>query len=113
MRPDDLRPNSMLPGGPSLDIPDHSLCELLRTAWEELAETDPMRAQIFWFAASQISRLQSSDMFQQLLRELPELGGHLCMWFNQKKPAEPAEPERLTWTAFTSESEYCSSELYN
>ncbi|KAH8626868.1 hypothetical protein IG631_18886 [Alternaria alternata] len=46
-------------------ISDEDVCEILRIACTKIAERareDPMRAQIFWYAGTKITKLQQSDM---------------------------------------------------
>ncbi|OCL09852.1 hypothetical protein AOQ84DRAFT_338301 [Glonium stellatum] len=87
-------------------IPELSVCELLEIACATITARlveDPMRAQIFWYASSRIPQLQKFDMFRQLLKELPELGGCLCMTVSKPQPAKPAESSQMR---FEAESEY-------
>lgn len=90
-------------------ISDESVCELLRIACTEIAERvkeDPMRAHIFWYAGANITTLQKSDMFHQLLCDTPDLGRYLCLWVGQGKPAKPEMPNELRYQEFAPESEY-------
>jgi hypothetical protein len=90
-------------------ISDESVCELLRIACAEIAERareDPMRAYIFWYAGANITKLQKSGMFRQLLCDTPDLGRYLCLWVNQSTPTKPDKPNALRYQEFAPESEY-------
>jgi hypothetical protein len=90
-------------------ISDESICELLRIACMEITERvreDPMRALIFWYGGVKITNLQKSNMFRQLLCDIPDLGKQLCLWMDQKQPKEPAMPNELQYRRFAPESEY-------
>ena len=63
-------------------IADQGVCDLLEIACAELPERvdeDPLRAQIFWYAASRLTMLQDYDYFLQLLEIHKELGKYLCI----------------------------------
>ncbi|USP79103.1 hypothetical protein yc1106_06377 [Curvularia clavata] len=90
-------------------ISDESTCELLRIACMEITERvveDPMRAHIFWYAGVKIANLQKSDMFRQLLCDIPDVGSHLCLWLGQNQPTRPDKPNELRYQKFAPESEY-------
>jgi hypothetical protein len=95
--------------GSNTFISDESICELLRIACMEITERvreDPMRAQIFWYGGIKITNLQKSNMFRQLLCDIPDLGKQLCLWMNQSQPKIPAMPNELQYQRFAPESEY-------
>jgi hypothetical protein len=92
-------------------ISDESICELLCIACTEITERtseDPMRAHIFWYAGTQIGKLQKSGLFRNMLLEIPEVGRHLCLWVNQSRPAVPSMPNELQSKQFAPESEYAA-----
>lgn len=95
--------------GTNTHISEESVCELLRVACEEIAERvreDPMRAHIFWYAGAQISKLQKSSLFRQLLCDTPDLGSYLCLWVGQGQPKKPDVPNELKYQKFAPESEH-------
>jgi hypothetical protein len=88
---------------------DESVCELLRIASTEITERkkeDPMRAQIYWYASTRITNLQSFDMFHQLLQDIPDVGNKLCLWFDRQRPEIPTKPKIQPDKKFAPESEY-------
>ncbi|KAB2102961.1 hypothetical protein AG0111_0g8746 [Alternaria gaisen] len=90
-------------------ISDESVCELLRIACTEIAERvreDPMRAHIFWYAGTKITKLQKSGMFRQLLCDTPDLGRCLCLWIDKDRPTKADMPNELRYEKFAPESEY-------
>ncbi|EUC41734.1 hypothetical protein COCMIDRAFT_40144 [Bipolaris oryzae ATCC 44560] len=90
-------------------ISDESICELLRIACEEIIERvgeDPLRCHIFWYAGTQIAKLQKSGMFRQLLCDTPDLGRHMCLWVSQNQPKKPEMPNGIRYQRFSPESEY-------
>ena len=51
-------------------LPDQGVCDLLEIACTELPDRvneDPLREQIFWYAASRLTQLQNYDYFLRLL----------------------------------------------
>ncbi|PVI02537.1 hypothetical protein DM02DRAFT_670533 [Periconia macrospinosa] len=90
-------------------ISDEIICDLLEIACTEITERtreDPMRAQVFWYAAAKIKNLQQSTMFRQLLNEIDELGKHLCLWMSKEQPGKASMPNEANDKKFTPESEY-------
>jgi hypothetical protein len=60
------------------------LCQLLTAACNKITERrcprdDPMRENIFWLAASNLTKLQKSDEFQDLLITQVDLGKQLLL----------------------------------
>lgn len=79
----------------NFDLSDQDICDLLEIAGAELPDTsqeDPLQAQVFWYAAARISRLQKFDRFPQLLREHPQLGVKLCMRTGNGSSSQPGLP---------------------
>lgn len=90
-------------------ISEESICDLVQTACLEITERvreDPMRSQIFWYAGSKITNLQKSDMFRQLLCDIPDSGRQLCLWMGRSQPGKPTMPSELQYQRFGPESEY-------
>ena len=51
-------------------LPDQGICDLLEITCTELPDRvneDPLREQIFWYAASRLTQLQNYDYFLRLL----------------------------------------------
>lgn len=90
-------------------ISKECVCELLQIACKDVTERvkeDPLRSHILWYGAIRITHLQNSAMFRQLLRDIPNLGGQLCLWMNQSQPPKPAMLNELHHKKFEPESEY-------
>jgi hypothetical protein len=90
-------------------ISDEAICKLLHIACTEITERtkeDPMRAHIFWYAATQINKLQQSAQFRKLLCDIPESARQLCLWVGQTRPPIPSMPNELQSQQFAPESEY-------
>ncbi|MCJ1353341.1 MAG: hypothetical protein MMC33_003326 [Icmadophila ericetorum] len=81
-----------------LKIPDQSVCDLLDIACGELperVEEDPLRAQIFWFAALHLTQLREYGYFLRLLDLYKDLGKMLCLRAgngSQHQPGKTSEP---------------------
>jgi hypothetical protein len=89
-------------------ISDESICELLYIACKEIMERvteDPMRSQIFWYAANKIKNLRKSDMFRQLLRDESTVGQQICLYIDVPQPRIPDTPDE-SQRKFEPESEY-------
>jgi hypothetical protein len=74
------------------------LCQLLTTACNDITERqypkdDPMREHIFWLAASNLTRLQTSQEFQQLLIIQAELGRQLSLRAGNGTSAMPSNSQ--------------------
>jgi hypothetical protein len=90
-------------------ISEEVICDLLEIACTEIPERikkDALRSQIFWYAGVKLSSLQKSDMFRQLLCDVPEVGHQVCLMVNQGQPPKPAMPNELNYDKFKQESEY-------
>ncbi|KAL9591265.1 MAG: hypothetical protein Q9179_007897 [Wetmoreana sp. 5 TL-2023] len=95
--------------GSQTSLSDQSVCELLDIACTELPERiheDPLRAQIFWYAASQLTRLQSYDFFLQLLDMHKDLGKYLCTRAGNSSNAKPTRPSEPLPVRFGPENIY-------
>ncbi len=93
----------------STKIPDQGVCDLLEIASSELParlDEDPLRAQIFWYAASRVTALQKYSYFTHLLKKCPDLGRDLSMRVGDGNAAQPAKPTGTMPTRFMSESIY-------
>lgn len=93
----------------STTISEESICELLQIACTEITERvreDPLRSHILWHGGCRIDNLQGSDMFRQLLCDIPNLGAQLCLWVNKAQPPSSHKPIELQYERFQSESEY-------
>jgi BTB/POZ domain len=102
-----LKLGSALSSGP--DLSDQDICELLEIAGAELPdlpEENPLQAQIFWYAAGRISRLQKFDRFPELLREHPQLGVKLCMRAGSGSTSQPKLPQTYDDSRFKPETLY-------
>jgi hypothetical protein len=89
-----LKLGSALSSGPYLS--DQDICELLEIAGAELPdlpEGNPLQAQILWYAAGRISRLQRFDRFPESLREHPQLGVKLYMRAGSGSTSQPKLPQ--------------------
>ena len=88
-------------------IADQSVCELLEIACTELPERvneDPLRAQIFWYAASRLTMLQDYDYFLQLLDVHKDLGKYLCVRAGSSTAPQPKKPSESLPLRFKPES---------
>ena len=95
--------------GAGKSLPDQCICDLLDVACTELPDRpgeDPLRAQIFWYAASQLGRLQGYDYFLRLLETNGDLGRHLCVWAGDTPKSQPAKPSEKLPSRFEPESIY-------
>jgi hypothetical protein len=96
--------------GRKISLSDQCICDLLDIACAELPERiveDPMRAQIFWYAASRLTHLQDYDYFLRLLQMHKELGRYLCTRAGngtQSQPPGPPEPPEPQHMRFRPES---------
>ena len=90
-------------------LPDQGVCDLLDIACTELPERineDPLRAQIFWYAASRLTRLQEYDYFLRLLETHECLGKSLCVRAGDSSKNPPNGPSEPVPLRFKSESIY-------
>ncbi|OAL42689.1 hypothetical protein IQ07DRAFT_686215 [Pyrenochaeta sp. DS3sAY3a] len=97
--------------GTGTHISDENICELLQiacTGFTERVREDPMRSQIFWYAAYKITSLQELSMFRQLLSDIEDLGKQLTLWVNKSQPKKVLEPSELQYHRVGPESEYNS-----
>lgn len=91
------------------DLPDQDICNLLETVGAELPDTsdeEPLQAQVTWYAAARMSKLQKLDRFPELLREHPQLAVRLCMRAGNRSDSRPAIPATLENRRFKPESTY-------
>jgi hypothetical protein len=98
--------------GTGTHISEESICELLQIACTGITERvreDPMRSQIFWYAAYKITSLQNLGMFRQLLSDIDDLGKQLTLWVNKSQPKKVSEPPELQYQRFGQECEYNSN----
>lgn len=93
----------------SFKMSDHCICELLEIACGELperVEEDPLRAHIFWYAASRLRELQGYDYFLQLLDTYKELGKALCLRAGNGSGAQPRQTSEPLPRRFKAESTF-------
>ena len=66
-------------------------CDLLQIACEELPDRakDPLRKEVFWYAASRLEHLQQYPAFVSLLDSEVTLGKNLCLQAANSKRARP------------------------
>ena len=84
-----------------------TVCELLEIACTELPERvseDPLKSQIFWYAASRLTVLQSYDYFLQLLNVHKDLGKYLCIRAGSSSASQPKKPSEPLPLRFKPES---------
>ena len=83
----------------SASLSDQGICDLLEIACAELPERvdeDPLRAQVFWYAASRLTQLRDYDYFLKLLEAHPHLGKSLVLLAGNSSSAQPQyRPEPL------------------
>ena len=92
-----------------ISLSDQGVCDLLEVACAELPERineDPLRAQIFWYATSQLTRLQNYDYFLQLLGMHEDLGKYLCIRAGNSSASQPTRPSEPLPERFRPESIY-------
>lgn len=90
-------------------LSDHAICDLLEIACTELPERvdeDPMRAQIFWYAAARLTQLQTYDYFLRLLETYTDLGRYLCTRAGNGLGSQPSKPTNPLPLKFRPESAY-------
>lgn len=90
-------------------LSDHCICDLLDIACTELPDRpgeDPLRAQIFWYAASQLGRLQGYNYFLRLLETNRDLGKYLCIRAGNTTKPQPGKPSETLPPRFEPESIY-------
>jgi hypothetical protein len=90
-------------------LSDQVVCDLLEIACTELPERideDPLRAQIFWYAASRLTQLQGYDYFLRLLEVRKELGKYLCTRAGNSSASQPTIPSGPLPLRFRPESIY-------
>ncbi len=95
--------------GSRISLSDQGVCDLLDLACAELPERineDPLRAQIFWYATSQLTRLQKYDYFLRLLRIHEDLGKYLCIRAGDSSVSQPTRPSEPLPERFRPESIY-------
>lgn len=93
----------------SPNLPAEAICDLLEIACEQLrdgAQRGPLRAQIFWFAASKIDRLQANPYFRTMLKNQEDLGKTLCLWVGNTNDAQPSTSSDMPQYRFKPESIY-------
>ena len=90
-------------------LPDQGVCDLLEIACTELPDRvneDPLRGQIFWYAASRLTQLQNYDYFLRLLEMHKYLGKYLCTRAGNSSTSKPKKPSEPLPLRFTPESIY-------
>ena len=88
---------------------DQCICELLDIACAELPERvdeDPLRKQIFWYAASRLTQLQDYDYFLRLLESHKDLGKNMCIRASDGSDRQPQKPAAPLPRRFKPESIY-------
>ena len=74
---------------------DQGICDLLEIVCEQLPEKsneDPLRAQVFWYAACRLKNLQKYNYFRELLERQPDLGRFLCTRAGNSTASQPSKP---------------------
>lgn len=92
-----------------MSLSDQGICDLLDVACAELPERineDPLRAHIFWYATSQLTRLQKYDYFLRLLGIHEDLGKYLCIRAGNSSVPQPTRPSEPLPERFRPESIY-------
>lgn len=77
---------------PKTPLPEQDICDLLEIACAELPDKvheDPLRAQIFWYAATRLSELRKHDYFLRLLELEKDLGRYLCVRAGNSATVQP------------------------
>lgn len=96
----------------TVTVSEEHLCDLLEIVFVELPERvheDPLRAQVFWCAASRLIQLQKNDYFVRLLEIHKQLGRFLCMRAgNNTNTVQPNKPSETLPSRFRPESIYPS-----
>lgn len=95
----------------STTIPDQGVCDLLDIVCTELPdkiEEDPLRVQVFWFAAYNLTQLQKYDYFLRLLGTHQDLGRYLCKRAGGGTSSQPRKPSEPLPVRFKPESIYQS-----
>lgn len=90
-------------------LPDQGICDLLDIVCIELPDKineDPLRAHVFWFAASRLSQLQKYDYFLRLLETHQDLGKNLYIRAGNAKVDQPRKPSGPLPARFKPESIY-------
>lgn len=93
----------------SRSFPDQGICDLLEIACTELPERineDPLRAQIFWYAAQRLTKLRNYDYFLRLLEMHKDLGKYLCIRAGNSPESQPTRSSEPLPTRFKPESTY-------
>jgi hypothetical protein len=90
------------------DLPEQDICDLLETTYTELPDStvgeDPLQAQVLWYAAARMLKLQKLNRFPKLLRDHPQLAVRLCMRAGNAASAQPEIPGFLDDRRFKPES---------
>jgi len=91
------------------DLPEQDICDLLEIVCTELPDCtvseDPLQAQVRWYAAARMLKLQKLNRFSKLLREHSQLAVRLCMRAgNAVSTAQPVIPGVLDDWGFKPES---------
>jgi hypothetical protein len=78
-------------------LENSQLCQLLRAACDTITERqhpkdDAMREHIFWLAAKNLTNLQRSEDFRELLVDRAEIGRHLTMKAGNGTNDKPPDP---------------------
>ncbi|KAF7512840.1 hypothetical protein GJ744_011943 [Endocarpon pusillum] len=91
------------------DLPDQEVCDFLEVAGAEIPDTpndDALQAQVLWYAASRLQKLQDFNRFHELLRQYPHLAVKLCMLAGTKTNTQPKLPGISDDKRFKPESIY-------
>ena len=90
-------------------LSDQTTCELLEIAHGQLPKRvneDPLRAQIFWYAALRLTRLHKYSNFLQLLDEHRDLGKDLILRAGDGSKPQPQHRKEQLPAKFEAESIY-------
>ncbi|ERF70776.1 hypothetical protein EPUS_08334 [Endocarpon pusillum Z07020] len=92
------------------DLPDQEeVCDFLEVAGAEVPDTpndDALQAQVLWYAASRLHKLQNFNRFHELLRQYPQLAVKLCMLAGNGNTTQPKIPSISDDKRFKPESIY-------
>ena len=90
-------------------LSDQGICDLLKIACVELLERvdeDPLRARVFWYAASRLTQLRDYDYFLKLLEARPHLGKSLVLLAEISSKSQPQHHQEPLPPKFVPESIY-------
>lgn len=95
--------------GRTNDLPDQEVCDFLEVAGAEIPDTpndNALQAQVLWYAALRLHKLQNFNRFHELLRQYPQLAVKLCMLAGDRNNGQPKVPSISEGKRFKPESIY-------